>query len=275
MSVDAATVSSFTFGYDVADEGGNQTGSLVQVRLVPIGDVNRPPVARPDVARTVSGQADRHPRPGQRHRSRRRRDPGRDDRRPTDVRHRRPSASDGTIRYSPRLGESGSDRLRYTVVDANGDRAVGEVVIGVLPADGENRAPTATERHLHRDRRQRHPAARRACPTTPTPTATRSSIADVDAGSDAVDHRPVGRDQLRATAHARRCRPAERVVRLRGRRRPRRHRPSARDGRGRRVDRSDRADRRRRHRRAVPRGQGRRRSTCSPTTPIPTVASPI
>ena len=57
VSVDAATVSSFTFGYDVADEGGNQTGSLVQVRLVPIGDVNRPPVARPDVARTVSGQA--------------------------------------------------------------------------------------------------------------------------------------------------------------------------------------------------------------------------
>ena len=56
VSVDAATVSSFTFGYDVADEGGNQTGSLVQVRLVPIGDVNRPPVARPDVARTVSGQ---------------------------------------------------------------------------------------------------------------------------------------------------------------------------------------------------------------------------
>ena len=51
---------------------------------------------------------------------------------------------DGTIRYSPRLGESGSDRLRYTIVDANGDRAVGEVVIGVLPADGENRAPTAT-----------------------------------------------------------------------------------------------------------------------------------
>ena len=143
VSVASSTISSFTFGYDVADEGGNQSGSLVQVRIVPAGDVNRPPIARPDIARAVSG-------------------------RPIDIpvliNDSDPDGDaiqvetiaaqpifgiavvglDGTIRYSPRSGESGSDRFRYTIVDANGDRAVGDVVIGVLPSDGENRPPTAT-----------------------------------------------------------------------------------------------------------------------------------
>ena len=143
VSVDETTVSSFTFGYDVADEAGNQTGSLVQVRLVPVGDVNRPPVARPDVARTVSGRAVDIPVLANDS------DPDGDAIQIETIAAQPTFGSavvnpDGTIRYSPRLGESGSDRLRYTIVDANGDRAVGEVVIGVLPADGENRAPTAT-----------------------------------------------------------------------------------------------------------------------------------
>ena len=143
VSVDAATVSSFTFGYDVADEAGNQTGSLVQVRLVPIGNVNRPPVARPDVARTVSGRPIDIPVLANDS------DPDGDAIQIETIAAQPTFGTaevglDGTIRYSPRLGESGSDRLRYTVVDANGDRAVGEVIIGVLPADGVNRAPTAT-----------------------------------------------------------------------------------------------------------------------------------
>ena len=50
----------FSFGYDVADEAGNRTGSFVQVRLVPSDEANRPPVARADVART--GRADDHHR---------------------------------------------------------------------------------------------------------------------------------------------------------------------------------------------------------------------
>ncbi len=143
VSVDAGTVSSFTFGYDVADEAGNQTGSLVQVRLVPIGDVNRPPVARPDVARTVSGRPIDIPVLSNDS------DPDGDAIQIETIAAQPTLGTaevglDGTIRYSPRLGASGSDRLRYTLVDANGDRAVGEVIIGVLPADGANRAPTAT-----------------------------------------------------------------------------------------------------------------------------------
>ncbi len=190
VSVDAATVSSFTFGYDVADEGGNQTGSLVQVRLVPIGDVNRPPVARPDVARTVSGQAIDIPVLSNDS------DPDGDAIQVETItaQPRLGTATvgtDGTIRYSPRLGESGSDRFRYTVVDANGDRAVGEVIIGVLPADGENRAPTATDDTytviaggdiqlldvLNNDS---------------DPDGDPLSIADVDSGSDAVAIDPAG-----------------------------------------------------------------------------------
>ena len=160
-SVDAATVSSFTFGYDVADEAGNQTGSLVQVRLVPIDDVNRPPVARPDVARTVSGRPIDIPVLANDT------DPDGDAIQIETIAAQPTFGTatvnvDGTIRYSPRLGESGSDRLRYTLVDANGDRAVGEVVIGVLPRGRREPRPDRHQRHVHRHRRQRHPAARRA-----------------------------------------------------------------------------------------------------------------
>ena len=82
------------------------------------------------------------------------------------------------------------------------------------------------------------------------------SIADVDAGSDAVAIDPSGAISFEPPLTLGGARPPGRVVRLRGRRRTRRHRPGAGDGRGRRVDRPDRADRRRRHRRTVPRGQG-------------------
>ena len=147
VSVDAATVSSFTFGYDVADEGGNQTGSLVQVRLVP--DRRRQPATgRPTRRGPHRVRPGRSTSPCSSNDS----DPDGDaiqietiTAQPS-VRHRRgrstSTAPSATPRGSARAGPTG---FRYTVVDANGDRAVGEVVIGVLPADGENRAPTATD----------------------------------------------------------------------------------------------------------------------------------
>ncbi len=190
VSVDAATISSFTFGYDVADEAGNQTGSLVQVRLVPIDDVNRPPVARPDVARTVSGRPIDIPVLANDT------DPDGDAIQIETIAAQPTFGTatvnvDGTIRYSPRLGESGSDRLRYTLVDANGDRAVGEVVIGVLPADGENRAPTATNDTFTviagSDIQLFDVLANDS-----DPDGDPLSIADVDAGSDAVAIDPSG-----------------------------------------------------------------------------------
>ena len=190
VSVDAATISSFTFGYDVADEAGNQTGSLVQVRLVPIDDVNRPPVARPDVARTVSGRPIDIPVLANDT------DPDGDAIQIETIAAQPTFGTatvnvDGTIRYSPRLGESGSDRLRYTLVDANGDRAVGEVVIGVLPADGENRAPTATNDTFTviagSDIQLFDVLANDS-----DPDGDPLSIADVDAGSDGVAIDPSG-----------------------------------------------------------------------------------
>ena len=190
VSVDAATISSFTFGYDVADEAGNQTGSLVQVRLVPIDDVNRPPVARPDVARTVSGRPIDIPVLANDT------DPDGDAIQIETIAAQPTFGTatvnvDGTIRYSPRLGESGSDRLRYTLVDANGDRAVGEVVIGVLPADGENRAPTATNDTFTviagSDIQLFDVLANDS-----DPDGDPLSIADVDAGSEGVAIDPSG-----------------------------------------------------------------------------------
>ncbi len=143
VSVNPGVASSFSFGYDVADEAGNQSGSLVQVRLVPDGEANRPPVARPDVARTVAGRAVDIPVLANDS------DPDGDAIQLESIAAQpafgvATTQPDGSVRYEPGPAQSGSDRLRYTIVDANGERAVGEVVIGVLPADGENRPPTAT-----------------------------------------------------------------------------------------------------------------------------------
>jgi len=143
VSVNAGVGSSFSFGYDVADEGGNQSGSVVQVRLVPDGEANRPPVARPDVARTVAGRAVDIPVLVNDS------DPDGDAIQLESIAAQpafgvATTQPDGSVRYEPAPSQSGSDRLRYTIIDANGERAAGEVVIGVLPADGENRPPTAT-----------------------------------------------------------------------------------------------------------------------------------
>ena len=143
VSVDPATTSSFTFGYDVADEGGNQVGSVVQVRLVPPDESNRPPIARPDVARTTAGNAIDIPVLTNDS------DPDGDAIQVESIAAQPILGSaepqpDGSIRYTPRPGRSGSDRFRYTVVDANGERSVGDVVIGVFAPDGENRPPTGS-----------------------------------------------------------------------------------------------------------------------------------
>ena len=52
---------------------------------------------------------------------------------------------DGTITYRAAPDASGSDTFRYVLVDAKGEQAIGTVLVGVLPADGQNRPPTATD----------------------------------------------------------------------------------------------------------------------------------
>ena len=132
VGVDAAAVTGFSFGYDVIDAGGNRSASFVQVQIVPDGQPNRPPIARPDVARTRSGAAvtiavltnDS--------------DPDGDAVRLESVAAQpafgvaTPNA-DGTITYAADVDHSGTDRLKYVVVDAFGDRSIGDVLIGVLP----------------------------------------------------------------------------------------------------------------------------------------------
>ena len=143
VSVDAGVTQGFTFAYDVSDEGDNRTGSIVEVRLVPAADSNRPPVARPDVARTIADMAIDIPVLDNDS------DPDGDAIRLESIAAQpvfgtAEVTADGAVRYRPGPAMSGSDRLRYTVVDAQGERAVGEVLIGVLPPDGDNRSPTAS-----------------------------------------------------------------------------------------------------------------------------------
>ena len=52
---------------------------------------------------------------------------------------------DGTLTYASAGGFSGTDTFRYVVVDANGDRAIGQVLVGVLPNTTGNTPPTASD----------------------------------------------------------------------------------------------------------------------------------
>jgi hypothetical protein len=52
---------------------------------------------------------------------------------------------DGTITYAPVGDVTGSDHLRYVVVDALGERAIGDVLVGVIAVDGANHPPSAAD----------------------------------------------------------------------------------------------------------------------------------
>ena len=175
VSVAATATTGFSFGYDVVDEAGNRNASFVQVRLVPVGEANRPPIARPDVART-------------RDRRRRSRSPcwpttaiptatryGSSRSSPSRRSARRSPTPTAPITYTPIGDVTGTDRLRYVVVDAFGDRAIGEVLVGVIA--GRRREPSAERRRrrVHRGRRQRRRSRSTSRPTTTTWTATAST----------------------------------------------------------------------------------------------------
>ena len=49
----------------------------------------------------------------------------------------------GAIVYTPNETFAGTDRLTYALVDAGGEIAIGEVLVGVMPLTSENRAPEA------------------------------------------------------------------------------------------------------------------------------------
>ena len=146
IRVGADVVSSFTLSYTVADDAGNQSSAFLDVRIVPADEVNRPPVARTDLARTQSGipigievvANDTDP-----------------DGDIIAVENIRSQPSGGTARverglvvYTPSDAFVGTDRLTYALVDAGGEIAIGEVLVGVMPLAGANRAPEAFDDHV-------------------------------------------------------------------------------------------------------------------------------
>jgi hypothetical protein len=141
IEVGPDVVSSFTLSYTVADEAGNQASAFIEVRIVPPDEVNRPPIARADVTRTRTGVpiaievvANDS-------------DPDGDIIAVQNVRTQPRGGSarveNGAIVYTPSDTFSGSDRLSYALVDANGEVAIGEVLVGVMPLAAQNRAPEA------------------------------------------------------------------------------------------------------------------------------------
>ena len=141
VRVGTGVMSGFTLGYTVADVAGNRSSAFIEVQIVPADEVNRPPIARTDIARTTSGSAiviaavanDS--------------DPDGDIIAVASLRSQPAggvAAIEGSeIRYTPRATFSGTDRLTYSLVDAGGELAIGEVLIGVQPLPPENRAPEA------------------------------------------------------------------------------------------------------------------------------------
>ena len=141
IGVAAGVVSSFTLSYTVADEAGNQSSAFLEVRIVPADEVNRPPIARTDTGRTRSGVpvlievvANDS-------------DPDGDIIAAENIRSQPTGGTarveDGAVVYTPSDTFTGTDRFTYALVDAGGEIAIGEVLVGVMPLAGANRAPEA------------------------------------------------------------------------------------------------------------------------------------
>ena len=134
-------VSSFTLSYTVADEAGNQASAFIEVRIVPANEVNRPPIARADLARTRSGVPVAIEVTGNDS------DPDGDIIAVENIRSQPPGGTarveDGAVVYTPGASFTGTDRFTYALVDANAEVAIGEVLVGVMPLPSANRPPEA------------------------------------------------------------------------------------------------------------------------------------
>jgi large repetitive protein len=143
LRVAPTVVSSFTLSYTVADDAANQSSAFIDVRIVPANEVNRPPTARTDIGRTRSGV------PVVIHAVANDSDPDGDIIAVESI-HSQPTGGTaaveaGAVVYTPNDTFVGTDRFTYALVDAGGEIAIGEVLIGVMPAAGANRAPQAVD----------------------------------------------------------------------------------------------------------------------------------
>ena len=160
VRVGAGVISSFTLSYTVADEAGNQSSAFLEVRIVPADEVNRPPIARTDTGRTRSGVpvlievvANDS-------------DPDGDIIAAESIRTQPTGGTarveDGAVVYTPSDTFTGTDRFAYALVDAGGEIGIGEVLVGVMPLAGANRAPGGLRRHRRRRRGECPARVRRA-----------------------------------------------------------------------------------------------------------------
>ena len=160
VRVGAGVISSFTLSYTVADEAGNQSSAFLEVRIVPADEVNRPPIARTDTARTRSGVpvlievvANDS-------------DPDGDIIAAENIRTQPTGGTarveDGAVVYTPSDTFAGTDRFSYALVDAGGEIAIGEVLVGVMPLRRREPGPGGVRRRRPSRRRQRAARVRRA-----------------------------------------------------------------------------------------------------------------
>jgi len=143
IGVDSTTTTSFNLTYEIVDDQQNRTASVIRVQIVADGQPNRPPVARPDSTRTPFGQVLAIPAIANDS------DPDGDairvesvTRQPVNGRVELDELT-GEIIYTPAPQFSGTDRFSYSIVDAFGARAEGEVLVGVMPEPAVNRDPIA------------------------------------------------------------------------------------------------------------------------------------
>ncbi|MEM9514610.1 MAG: Ig-like domain-containing protein, partial [Actinomycetota bacterium] len=158
LTVNEDQLFGFDFSYDIEDPGGNRDSAVVTVRIVDPNLPNRAPIAGPDVARTPAGAPvvipvlnnDVDPDG----------DPITIESIAQQPRHGTVEIlEDGTIQYEPESGFAGTDTFLYTLVDGYAappesaipadqrgpGRALGEVFVGVMPEQTENRPPTAID----------------------------------------------------------------------------------------------------------------------------------
>ena len=141
IRVGPTITSSFSLGYTVADVAGNRTSTFLEVRIVPPDEVNRPPIARTDIARTRSGagvEIDAVANDS---------DPDGDIIAVESITGQPTggvaTVEGGAVVYTANETFAGTDRFTYSLVDAGGEIAIGEVLVGVMPLPAENRAPEA------------------------------------------------------------------------------------------------------------------------------------
>jgi len=144
IAVPDDATASFSVSYDIEDDAGNRAAAIARVQLLNADAPNRPPTARTDEGRVqqdTSIAIDVLANDS---------DPDADVIKLEGI-VEQPSngtarvGGDGIVVYQPDTGFTGTDHIRYAIVDINGDRDVGDIFIGVMEPPPANRSPIAND----------------------------------------------------------------------------------------------------------------------------------